>query len=110
MFSKQKDTDYKILLHMPYVDFFKICVKFNSKSSPSPMLPLIQSVSSTQQQVIPSLPSIHPPSSASRPQAILEYKNKYFNQICKNETLWKERLFKYYGKFYPEEGQTWKNL
>jgi len=71
--TKQKDTDFIILLDLPDVDFFKICSKFNSEDA-------------------------------------LEFKNKYFNRFCKNETLWKERLFKYYGIFYPEEGQTWKNL
>ena len=71
--TKQKDTDFIILLDLPDVDFFKICSKFNTEDS-------------------------------------LELKNKYFNRFCKNETLWKERLFKYYGIFYPEEGQTWKNL
>jgi len=38
----------------------------------------------------------------------LEYKNKIVNQLCNNENLWRERLFKYYWEFYPEEGQTWK--
>jgi hypothetical protein len=40
----------------------------------------------------------------------LQFKNKYINKLCKSENLWRDRLFKYYGKFYPEVGQTWKNL
>jgi len=40
----------------------------------------------------------------------LQFENKYINKLCKDESLWKDRLFKYYGKFYPEPGQSWKNL
>lgn len=73
MITKQKDTDFKILLDLPDMDFFKFCAKFNSKDA-------------------------------------IEFTNINMNQICNNETLWKERLFKFYGNFYPEENQTWKNL
>jgi hypothetical protein len=40
----------------------------------------------------------------------LQFENKYVNKLCKSETLWQNRLFKYYGKFYPEVNQSWKNL
>ena len=40
----------------------------------------------------------------------LQFKNKYINKLCKSESLWQNRLFKYYGQFYPEIDQTWKNL
>jgi ankyrin repeat protein len=36
--------------------------------------------------------------------------NKYINKLYNNETLWRERLFRYYAEIYPEENQTWKNL
>jgi len=40
----------------------------------------------------------------------IEFTNINMNQLCNNEILWKERLFKFYGNFYPEYNQTWKNL
>jgi sulfur relay (sulfurtransferase) DsrC/TusE family protein len=40
----------------------------------------------------------------------LQFKNKYVNKLCKSESLWQNRLFKYYGEIYPEVDQTWKNL
>jgi hypothetical protein len=39
-----------------------------------------------------------------------QFENKYINKLCKDENLWKNRLFKYYGNFYPELKQSWKNL
>jgi ankyrin repeat protein len=38
------------------------------------------------------------------------FQNKYIYKLFKNETLWKERLFKFYSEIYPEPGQSWKNL
>ena len=36
--------------------------------------------------------------------------NKYGIKLCSNEDFWRNRLWKYYGKFYPKEGQKWKEL
>jgi len=38
------------------------------------------------------------------------FQNKYINKLYKNESLWRNRLFKYYAEIYPEPGQTWKDL
>ena len=37
-------------------------------------------------------------------------KLEYEKKLCSNEDFWRERLWKYYEKFYPEEGQKWKTL
>jgi len=36
--------------------------------------------------------------------------NKYFSNLCNNENLWRNKLWKEYRKIYPEENQTWKNM
>ena len=36
--------------------------------------------------------------------------NKYGKKLCSNEDFWRNRLWKYYGKIYPEEGQKWKEF
>ena len=54
--SGNKNTDFKILLDLPDVDFFKFCVKFKLDKD-------------------------------ENKNDIIEYKNKYVNQFCKNETL-----------------------
>ncbi len=36
--------------------------------------------------------------------------NKYSKKLCENEHFWRNRLWKYYGKMYPREGQTYKEF
>ena len=36
--------------------------------------------------------------------------NKYGKKLCLNEDFWRNRLWKYYGKIYPTEGQKWKEF
>ena len=81
MFTKQKNTDFEVLLNLSDKDFFNICANFKLDKDKE------------GKEIIP-----------------LQYKSKYINELCNDENLWRNRLWKYYGNFYPEDRQTWKNL
>ena len=80
MITGYKETDFVTLLKLDDKDFFNICAKLNSSKK------------------------------LKKEDYPLEFTNRKINELCNNETLWKTRLFERYGKFYPQDGQTWKNL
>ena len=80
MITGYQDTDFLTLLKLDDKDFFKICAKLNL------------------------------PKDLEKEDYPLEFTNRKIYQLCNNENLWETRLFERYGKFYPQDGQTWKNL
>ena len=80
MITGNKDTDFITLLKLDDKDFFNICAKLNLTKN-------------LEKEDYP-----------------LEFTNKKIYQLCNNENLWRTRLFERYGKFYPQDGQIWKNL